>query len=55
MRSYFFYSFGDGLLEVAGLYSSLHIAKLRVNIADPIRLGQARHVKVRDEMLVSFS
>eukprot|EP00794_Sanderia_malayensis_P008826 gene8826-9771_t len=40
------YSFSDGLLEVVGLYSSLHIAKVRVNLAEPIVIGQARHIKV---------
>ena len=40
-------SYNDGLLEVMGLYSSLHIAKLQVNLAEPVRLGQARSVKMR--------
>lgn len=39
-------SFSDGLLEVVGLYSSLHIAKVRVNLAEPVILGQARNVEV---------
>ena len=38
-------SINDGVLEVAGLYSSLHIARLQVNMADPLRLGQARSIK----------
>lgn len=41
------FSFSDGLLEVVGLYSSLHIAKVRVNLAEPVILGQARNVEVR--------
>ena len=48
-RKDLFYSFGsinDGILEVAGLYSALHIARLQVNMADPLRLGQARSIKV---------
>jgi len=39
-------SFNDGLLEVVGLYSSLHIAKVRVNLTEPIMLGQAKNVKL---------
>ena len=48
-RKDLFYSFGsinDGILEVTGLYSALHIARLQVNMADPLRLGQARSIKV---------
>jgi len=36
----------DGLLEVMALYSSFHIAQLQVGLAEPLRLGQARVVKV---------
>ena len=36
----------DQLLEVMGLYSSLHVGRIQVSMADPIRLGQARQVKV---------
>ena len=39
-------SMDDQLLEVVGLYSSLHVGRIQVSMADPIRLGQARHVKV---------
>ncbi|XP_078348562.1 diacylglycerol kinase epsilon-like [Oculina patagonica] len=39
-------SINDGVLEVAGLYSALHIARLQVNMADPLRLGQARSIKL---------
>uniref|UniRef100_T2MFN4 Diacylglycerol kinase n=1 Tax=Hydra vulgaris TaxID=6087 RepID=T2MFN4_HYDVU len=38
--------FNDGFLEVAGLYSSLHIAKLQVNLSSPVKLGRAKHVKI---------
>lgn len=44
---FLFYSFNDGMLEVMGIYSSFHIAQLQVGLADPIRLGQAKIVKVR--------
>ena len=37
----------DQMLEVVGLYSSLHVGRILVSMADPIRLGQARHVRVR--------
>ena len=36
----------DGLLEVIALYSSFHIAQMQVGLAEPLRLGQARVVKV---------
>lgn len=39
-------SFNDGMLEVMGIYSSFHIAQLQVGLADPIRLGQAKIVKI---------
>lgn len=38
--------FNDGYLEVAGLYSALHIAKLQVKLAEPIKLGRAKVVKI---------
>ena len=40
-------SHDDGLVEVMALYSSFHIAQLQVGLAEPLRLGQARQVKVR--------
>jgi len=49
--------YNDGYLEVMGLYSSLHIAKLQVNLAEPIKLGQARSVKItvqRNKQLKKF-
>ncbi|XP_066917337.1 diacylglycerol kinase epsilon-like [Clytia hemisphaerica] len=39
-------SFNDGYLEIAGLYSALHIAKLQVKLAEPIKLGRAKVVKI---------
>ena len=45
-NSFFLRSINDGILEVAGLYSALHIARLQVNMADPLRLGQAKTIKV---------
>ncbi len=36
----------DRLLEVVGIYSSLHVGRIQVKMADPVRLGQAREVKV---------
>lgn len=36
----------DGLLEVIGLYSSFHVAQLQIGMSEPVRLGQAKEVKV---------
>ena len=36
----------DELLEVVGLYSSLHVGKIQVSLAEPLRLGQASVIKV---------
>ena len=36
----------DELLEVVGLYSSLHVGKIQVNLGEPLRMGQAKQVKV---------
>ena len=38
--------FDDGMVEVFALYSSFHIAQLQVGLAEPLRLGQAKTVKV---------
>ncbi|XP_077980143.1 diacylglycerol kinase epsilon-like [Glandiceps talaboti] len=38
--------YNDGILEVVGLSSSFHMAQLHVGLADPVRLGQARQVKI---------
>ncbi len=40
-------SINDGYLEVFGCYSSFHIAQLQVNLAEPYRIGQAKHVKIK--------
>ena len=37
----------DQLLEVVGLYSSLHVGKIQVSLGQPLRMGQAKEVKVR--------
>lgn len=36
----------DGLLEVFCVYSSFHIAQMQVGLSEPLRLGQARSVKI---------
>lgn len=36
----------DGLLEVLGVRSSVHIAQLKMGIAEPIRIGQASVIRV---------
>lgn len=38
--------FDDGLLEVFALYSSFHIAQLQVGLVEPLRLGQAKVIKI---------
>jgi diacylglycerol kinase (ATP) len=40
-------SINDGLLEVFGVYSSFHIAQMQVGLAEPFRIGQARHVCIK--------
>ena len=42
------HSTADGILEVLGIVSSFHIAQLQVGLNKPIRLGQARSVKVNE-------
>ncbi|TMW41277.1 hypothetical protein DOY81_013644 [Sarcophaga bullata] len=39
-------SISDGVLEVFGIVSSFHIAQLQVGISKPVRIGQAKHVKL---------
>ena len=41
------HSINDGLLEVLGIYSSFHIAQLQVGLAEPYRIGQAKHVRMK--------
>lgn len=39
-------SISDGVLEVMGIVSSFHMAQLQVGLNKPIRLGQAKNVKI---------
>lgn len=39
-------SVSDGLIEVFGIVSSFHIAQLQMGISKPVRIGQAKQVKV---------
>lgn len=36
----------DGMMEVFGIISSFHIAQLQVGLGKPIRLGQAKQIRV---------
>ena len=36
----------DRLIEVVGMYSSLHIGTIQVSLSEPLRIGQASEVKV---------
>lgn len=36
----------DQLLELVGLYSSFHVGKIQVSVAEPIKIGQAKRVQV---------
>eukprot|EP00731_Ephydatia_muelleri_P028502 Em0020g146a len=36
----------DQLLEVVGLYSSIHIGKIQVSLSEALRLGQAKELKI---------
>ena len=40
------YRMDDKLIEVVGMYSSLHIGTIQVSLAEPLRIGQASEVKV---------
>ena len=40
------HSISDGILEVFGVVSSFHIAQLQVGLSKPVRLGQAKSVRV---------
>lgn len=44
----------DGLLEVLGIRSSVHIAQLKMGIAEPIRIGQASMIRVSYLVLLVF-
>ena len=37
----------DEQLEVIGLYSFLHVGKIQVSLAEPLRVGQASEIKVQ--------
>ena len=36
----------DKMMELVGLYSSVHVGKILVSVAEPIKVGQAKSVKV---------
>jgi len=40
-------SISDGMMEVFGIVSSFHIAQLQCNISKPVRIGQAKQIRVR--------
>lgn len=40
------HSISDGTLEVMGIVSSFHMAQLQVGLNKPIRLGQAKKVRI---------
>ncbi|KAH8252860.1 hypothetical protein KR032_002250 [Drosophila birchii] len=39
-------SISDGLMEVFGIVSSFHIAQLQCNISKPVRIGQAKQIRL---------
>ncbi|XP_033117260.1 diacylglycerol kinase epsilon-like [Anneissia japonica] len=39
-------SHSDNVVEIAGFYSSFHMARIQGGLADPVRLGQAKTVKL---------
>lgn len=40
-------SINDETLEIFGIYSSFHIAQMQVGVAEPYRIGQAKHVRIK--------
>lgn len=48
------HSTSDGILEVLGIVSSFHIAQLQVGLSKPVRLGQAKSVKVKHKCLARY-
>lgn len=40
-------SISDGVIEVIGIVSSFHMAQLQVGLTKPIRLGQAKCVRIQ--------
>ena len=51
-RLVIFLRMDDQVLEVIGLFSSVHVGKIQVSIAEPLRIGQASSIKVRSCMSV---
>ncbi|CAD7076868.1 unnamed protein product [Hermetia illucens] len=43
----FEHSISDGKMEVFGIVSSFHIAQLQVGIGKPVRIGQAKRIKIK--------
>lgn len=41
----------DQLLEVVGLYSSIHIGKIQVSLSEALRVGQAKEIKVDPQVI----
>lgn len=41
------HSMSDGMLEVLGVVSSFHIAQMQCGIRKPLRLGQAKEIRVK--------
>lgn len=39
-------SISDGVMEVFGIVSSFHMAQLQCGISKPVRIGQAKQIKV---------
>lgn len=40
-------SISDRTMEVFGIVSSFHIAQLQMGISKPVRIGQAKNIKVK--------
>ncbi|KAH8371257.1 hypothetical protein KR093_006752, partial [Drosophila rubida] len=40
-------SISDGMMEVFGIVSSFHIAQLQCNISKPVRIGQAKQIRLQ--------
>lgn len=40
-------SISDGIMEVFGIVSSFHIAQLQCNISKPVRIGQAKQIRLQ--------
>ena len=45
----------DQLLEVVGLYSSFHVGKIQVSVAEPVRIGQAKNIQVHHLSLFALT